>query len=676
MLNGLEAAKPSSIKKVKVQTGLFGRIGKLMREYVIPYQWEILNDRVDTVPDHSIENFSVASGEKVDYPSHCIANFRIAAGEQKGDFYGMVFQDSDLAKWLEAAAYSLMTNPDAGLESEADAVIKLIGRAQQSNGYLNTFFTIKEPEKRWTNLCECHELYCAGHMMEAAVAYYQATGKRELLDIMLRMAYCIDSVLGPAEDGKLPGYPGHEEIELALVKMYQVTGDEKLIKLANYFIDERGKKPLYFDQEFEKRNHDSHFWYLYPPNGMYSNGRKYAQYHLPVREQKAFEGHAVRCMYMASGMADVARVKGDKSLLEACKTLYENMAGRRMYITGGIGSTPNGEMFTFDYDLPNDLVYGETCASIGLVFFMQRMLMLEQDSKYADTMERALFNTCIAGMSLDGRNFFYVNPLEVDPTASKNNPNRKHVLAVRPAWFGCACCPPNLARLVTSLGQYIYGVKDNKIFVHLYMSNEASLELSNGCANLEMETNYPYEGSINIRASQGNYSLCLRIPEWSRNQWNVKVNGKEVQAIVENGYAVANRQWNEGDMLQLTLDMQVKRIYANPRVSKDVGRVAIQRGPLVYCLESIDNGPGLQQVYLPPDARFSVINRPDKLEGIIEIKTEGLRIKDAGEDHLYFYNTSFEYEKVPLTFIPYYSWANRGENEMTVWVHEKSYSIV
>jgi len=673
MSNRFQAARPSDIKKVSIQTGLFGRIAKLMREHVIPYQWEILNDRAtDAVPDHGIENFNVASGEEIHFPSHCIANFRIAAGEQQGDFYGMVFQDSDLAKWLEAVAYSLMTNPDRQLENTADEVIRLIGRAQQPDGYLNTYFTIKEPDKRWTNLCECHELYCAGHMMEAAVAYYQATGKRELLDIMLKMASCIDSVLGPAEEGKLPGYPGHQEIELALVKMYQVTGDEKLIKLAKFFLDERGKKPLYFDEEFKKRNRDSHFWYIYPPYGMYSNGRKYAQYHASVREQKAFEGHAVRCMYMASGMADVAREKGDETLLEACKTLYDNMTQRRLYVTGGIGSTPNGEMFTFDYDLPNDLVYGETCASIGLVFFMQRMLMLEQDRKYADTMERALYNTCIAGMSLDGRNFFYVNPLEVDPVASKNNPNRKHVLPVRPAWFGCACCPPNFARLVTSLGQYIYGIKDDKIFVHLYMSNKASLDISNGCIELEVQTEYPYEGLINIRTSQGDYALCLRIPEWSRQQWSIAVNGKAIHAVVENGYAMVKRQWNEGDMVELTLDMRVKRIYANPKVSKDMGKVAIQRGPLVFCLEGIDNGPGLQQVYLPADAQFEVVHRPDKLEGIVEIKTGGLRIKDVDRDQLYFYDTSFQYEKIPLTFIPYYAWANRGENEMTVWVHEKT----
>jgi hypothetical protein len=672
-LNKVISAKPSKIDEVSIGSGLFGRISNIVKEQVIPTQWDILNDKSQTADlDHSIENFSMACGDDVHYPSHCIANFRIAAKRQEGDFYGMVFQDSDLAKWLEAVSYSLMTAPDAQLEKNADEVIELIGEAQQEDGYLNTYFTIKEPEKRWTNLCEGHELYCAGHMMEAAVAYYKATGKRKLVEIMLKMADCINDTFGPADEGKLPGYPGHEEIELALVKMYEITGEEKLLKLAKYFLDERGRKPYYFDGEFERREKDSHFWYLYPPYGMYSNGPKYEQYHLPVREQEAFEGHAVRCMYLASGMADVARETGDMSLFDACKALYKNMAERRLYVTGGIGSTPDAEMFTFDYDLPNDLVYAETCASIGLVFFMQRMMMLEQDGRYADTMERALYNTCIAGMSLDGKNFFYVNPLEVNPEASRSNPNRKHVLPVRPGWFGCACCPPNLARLISSLGQYIYSVKEDKIFIHLYIGSEAVLDVSGEKVNIKMETEYPYEGNIKILMSGGSYSLCLRIPEWSRREWRVKINGKKADARIENGYALIKNDWSEGDILELELDMSVKRVYANPNVSKDVGKVALQRGPLVYCLEEADNGPGLQKVYLPSDALFEVCPNKEKLEGITEIKTEGLRISEYKKSSLYHYDLQPEYEQIPLTYIPYYTWANRGENEMTVWVNEKT----
>lgn len=666
-----DKAKKGEVSKIKIENGLFGRITDLIINRVIPYQWEILNDRAkDATPDHSIENFSVANGDDEGFPSHCIANFKIAAKDEKGSFYGMVFQDSDLAKWLEAVAYRLMNNPDSDLEKTADETIDLIGRAQQSDGYLNTYFTIKEPQNRFTNLCECHELYCAGHMIEAATAYYRATGKRKLIDIMCRMVDCIDRVFGPRSEGKLPGYPGHEEIELALVKLYQITNDPKHLKLAKYFIDERGKQPLYFDEEFEKRHHASHFNYLYPPYGMYSMGRKYAQYHLPIRKQREFVGHAVRCMYMASGAVDVAKLTEDEELMETCRQLYKNMAQRRMYITGGIGSTPDGEAFTFDYDLPNDLVYGETCASIGMMFFMQRMLLMEQKSCYADTMERALFNTCIAGMSLDGKSFFYVNPLEVDPVASRENPNRKHVLPVRPAWFGCACCPPNLARMITSLPEYLYTLKDNSVYVNLYMENKASVGLNGNEVAFDEITNFPYEGNVVFHMhTAGTYSMNLRIPDWSRSNWSVKVNGTVMNPEVTDGYASMNREWKPGDTLEIIFDMTPRRVYANPNVSKDIGKVAVQRGPLVYCLEEVDNGKGLQKIFLPRDAKLKVVEKPDTLCGIVEIQTEGLKLSGENEE-LYTTQPNDKFEKISLTYIPYYTWANRGENEMTVWVND------
>lgn len=663
----------AKINEVSITTGLFGRVSKLVKEQVIPYQWDILTDMAkDTVPDHSIENFSVAEGNDEGYPSHCLANFRIAAGEEEGSFYGMVFQDSDLAKWLEAVAYQIMSDPDEELEKTADETIDLIGKAQQADGYLNTYFTIKEPENRFTNLCECHEMYCAGHMMEAAVAYYKATGKDKLLKIMCRMADLIDENFGP-EEYKRHGYPGHEEIELALVKMYEVTNEERYLNLAKYFIDERGKKPYYFDIEFKKRNRASHFSYLYPPYGMYSNGPKYAQYHLPIRKQKTFEGHSVRCMYMASGAVDVARLTGDDELMDACLGLYDNMVRRRMYLTGGIGSTPKAEMFTSDYDLPNDMVYGETCASIGMMFFTKRLLQAQQKGEYADTMERALFNTCLAGMALDGKSFFYVNPLEVDPVVSRENPDRAHVLPVRPAWFGCACCPPNLSRMITSLPEYIYTICDNQVYVNLYMSNHAVLNLRDCKIDLEVETNYPYEGLIKFTIkTDGKYDLALRIPSWSSQKWCVTVNGIQTDTEPENGFLHLSRRWRAGDTVLLGLDFEPKRVYANPRVSKDVGKVAIQCGPLVYCLEEVDNGKGLQRIYLPKDAELKLISVPDKLGGINEIHTKGYRLCDLeNQNLLYASDVEWSYEAVNLTFIPYYAWANRGENEMTVWVHEK-----
>lgn len=664
----------AAINDVKITSGLLGRVSKLVKEQVLPYQWDILNDVAkDAVPDHSIENFSVAEGNDEGYPSHCIANFKIAAGREKGDFYGMVFQDSDLAKWLEAVSYRLMSDPDEELEKIVDDTVDLIGEAQQEDGYLNTYFTIKEPENRFTNLCECHELYCAGHMMEAAVAYYRATGKDKLLKIMCRIADLIDANFGP-EENKRHGYPGHEEIELALVKMYEATNEERYLKLAKYFIDERGKKPYYFDIEFEKRHHASHFSYLYPPYGMYSNGPKYEQYHLPIREQKTFEGHSVRCMYMASGAVDVARLTNDEGLMNTCRTLYQNMVQRRMYVTGGIGSTPKAEMFTSDYDLPNDMVYGETCASVGMMFFTKRLLEAEQKGDYADTMERALYNTCLAGMSLDGKSFFYVNPLEVDPIISKENPDRAHVLPVRPAWFGCACCPPNLSRMITSLAEYIYTIKGDQVYVNLFMPDQAVLHLENKTIELETETEYPYEGLIKFNLkTAGDYEMCLRIPAWSSQKWSVSVNGEKVQPEVKDGFAHLKRSWNAGDVIVLELDFEPKRVYANPKVSKDVGKVAIQCGPLVYCLEEVDNGKGLQRIYLPKESELQLEHRADKLLGINEIHTKGYRLKELEDETvLYTSGVNWEYEPVDLTYIPYYAWANRGENEMTVWVHEKA----
>lgn len=635
----------SDIKNVRLDgAGFFGRFIDLVRDSVIPYQWETLNDRV---PDAA--------------PSHCIENFKIAAGEAEGEFYGCVFQDSDLAKWLEAVAYSLMTKPDEKLEATADEVIALVGRAQQPDGYLNTYYTVKEPGKRWTNLRDNHELYCAGHMMEAAAAYYTATGKRELLDIMTRMAHHIDTVLGP-EEGKLHGYPGHEEVELALVSMYHVTGDPVMLKLAKYFIDERGKEPRFFDIEAEKREGGER-------RRRWRDPGDYAQWHKPVREQDALEGHSVRALYLATGMADVARETGDETLLDACRTLYENLIHKRMYVTGGVGSSPSGERFTFDYDLPNDTVYAETCASIALCFFMRAMLQAEPNAKYADTMETALYNTCIAGMSLDGHNFFYVNPLEVWPESSHKNPEHRHALPVRPKWFGCACCPPNLARMITGIGRYIYSVDGDTIYTQLYIAGEAKVATASGEVTLKTETKYPVEGDVSVTVSAGKYTLALRIPAYCGGKYTLKVNGKPVDAKIENGYAVLSYDWNDGDKVELSIDITPRRVYANYHVRADAGKVAIARGPIVYCLEEADNETPLAGVTLPADAPLTCEYKPDKLDGIVEITTNGTVTVDDGNDSLYR-TTPPARKDTKLTFIPYYTWANRGEGEMAVYVRE------
>ncbi len=389
MIGGIKVEKTTI--RANVKDRFWKRYIDVVRHEVVPYQWEALHDRI---PDAE--------------PSHAIENFRIAAGESDGEFYGMVFQDSDVAKWLEAVAYLLEAERDRDLEKLADDVIELLGRAQQPDGYLNTYYTVKEPGKRWTNLRDNHELYCAGHLIEAAVAYFRATGKRRFLDIMCKYADYIGTVFGRGE-GQILGYDGHQEIELALLKLYEVTGNKNYLKLSQYFIDQRGQQPHYFDREKEARGETGAFWY--------DGGYRYHQAHIPVREQKQAVGHAVRALYMYTAMAGLVAKTGDESLKQACQTLWENVTKRQMYITGGVGSSAFGESFTFDFDLPNDTVYAETCASIALVFWARRMLELEMDGKYADVMERALYNGTISGMDLDGKRFF---------TSTRSKCGRRH----------------------------------------------------------------------------------------------------------------------------------------------------------------------------------------------------------------------------------------------------------
>ncbi|NLJ26248.1 MAG: glycoside hydrolase family 127 protein, partial [Firmicutes bacterium] len=441
-------AKPISLPAVKLKDKLWKERFRLVKEEVIPYQWDSLNDRIPGVP-----------------PSHAIENFRIAAGESEGEFFGMVFQDSDVAKWLEAVSYVLATEPDAKLEETADDVIELIARAQQEDGYLNTYFTVAEPEKRWTNLRDWHELYCAGHMMEAAVAYYEATGKRKLLDVMCRFADYIAEVFGPEPD-KMQGYPGHPEIELALVRLYHATGKERYLNLSKYFIDQRGQQPHWYEIEAKGREEAPR---RHPHDYL---GPAYSQAHLPIRQQTTAEGHSVRALYLFSGVTDVAAETDDKELLEVCRQLWDNVTNHRMYVTGAVGSDHFGERFTFDYDLPNDRAYTETCASIALVFWAHRMLHVDLDGKYTDVLERSLYNGVLSGISLDGKSFFYVNPLEVWPKACSARNDLRHVKPVRQGWFSCACCPPNVARLLASLPHYVYSYTSDTAYVHLYVASE------------------------------------------------------------------------------------------------------------------------------------------------------------------------------------------------------------
>ncbi|MHA7967628.1 glycoside hydrolase family 127 protein [Paenibacillus sp. CAU 1782] len=629
----------------------------LVRHVVVPYQWEALNDRIP-------------EAEK----SFAVRNFKIAAGEEQGEFGGMVFQDSDVAKWLEAVGYLLQGKPDPVLEKVADAMIDIIEKAQHPDGYLNTYFTLKEPDNRWSNLAECHELYCAGHMIEAGVAYYEATGKRKLLDVVCRFADYIDTVFG-ALPGKLNGYDGHQEIELALMKLYRVTGEERYLKLCGYFLNQRGAQPHFYDSEFGKRGGTVHF-----PQLDMAYDLPYSQAHKPIREQDTAEGHAVRLVYMLTAMADLAAESEDAELLEACRRLWRNIVNKRMYITGAIGSMAEGESFTTDYDLPNDTAYAETCASIGLIFFAHRMLRIEPDSHYADVLEKALYNTVVSGMSRDGKQFFYVNPLEVEPGVIGKNHTYDHVKPVRQGWFGCACCPPNIARLLASLGAYIYTVRDRTIYTHLYIGSETTLELDGESIGIAMETSYIQDGKVSLRLTPErplSCTLALRLPEWT-DHTAVTVNGKphpESDWQVRGGYLEINSVWSPGDKVELAFSMPVRRMKGHPAIRHTAAKVALQRGPFVYCLEEADNGPQLHRLVLPRDSEPTVSQGAGVLEGLPLIKASALRAGSAGwaREELYCdeRESGWTQETEEVTFIPYFAWANRGSGEMRVWINDK-----
>ncbi|MCC7449665.1 MAG: glycoside hydrolase family 127 protein [Anaerolineae bacterium] len=560
-----------------------------------------------------------------------------------------IFWDSDVAKWIEAASYSLATHPDPKLDALLDDVIARMASAQQPDGYLNTHYLTVSKGKRWTNLRDNHELYCAGHLTEAAVAHFQATGKRTLLDVICRYINYIDTVFGPGPNQKR-GYCGHQEIELALVKLYRATGNERYLKLSQFFIDERGQQPHYFDIEARARGED--------PKDFWAKTYEYNQSIVPTREQIKITGHAVRAMYFFSAMADLAGELGDESLLRTCERLWDDLTSKRMYITGGIGPSRHNEGFTRDYDLPNETAYAETCAAIGVVLWNHRMLQLDCDSRYADVMERALYNGVISGVALNGRTFFYENPL-----ASLGDHHRQ-------PWFDVSCCPPNIARLLASLGQYIYAQSATDIAVHLYVQGSGKCHVVGQDVTVTQQTNYPWDGTINIRLDMtqpATFGLRLRIPGWCHNA-QVTVNGQVVEGVIERGYVRLERAWQPGDSVTLELAMPIERVYAHPDVLADEGRVAIQRGPLVYCLESVDNPVPLNRVLLPQDAQLTTAFAPELLNGVVVIKGQA-RAADAEAWGSTLYRTQPpDWKPCEIRAIPYYAWDNREPGQMQVWL--------
>ncbi len=566
-----------------------------------------------------------------------------------------IFWDSDVAKWIEAASYSLSTHPDTRLSQLLDEVVTLVVSAQQPDGYLNTHYTAVEPQNRWTNLRDCHELYCAGHLMEAAVAHYRATGDPRLLDAMRRYARHIGEVFGTGP-GQRRGYCGHEEIELALIKLYDQTHDREFLDLCRYFVNERGKQPCYFDAEARLRGES--------PGDYWAQTYAYCQAHLPVREQSEVVGHAVRAMYLYCAMADLARIDRDDSLRQACERLWRDLVQHKLYLTGGIGPSASNEGFTSPYDLPNETAYAETCAAIGLVFWCHRLLLLKCDGKYGDVMERALYNGVLSGVSLDGQRFFYVNPL-----ASNGAHQRQE-------WFGCACCPPNLSRLLASLGGYVYTQSDSDLAVHLYVQSDARISLANvGAVHVLQHTRYPWDGHVQVCLNEIEHpmpwTLRLRIPGWCRT-YKLHMNGEDAPVEVNHGYACVTRTWRSGDRIDLHLQMPVELIEAHPDVRENIGRVAIQRGPIVYCAEQTDHVTPVEDLLIPMHSTFTPRYDPDLLGGIVVIEGQVGEVDRARwAETLYQPITDARLPETSLCAIPYSVWGNRSPGSMAVWMRRQ-----
>lgn len=579
-----------------------------------------------------------------------IRNFEKVARKKGEKHEGIYFDDSDVYKALEAMAYSLKNKPDAMLEKKADEWIDKIAAAQQPDGYLNTYFTLNAPDQRWTDM-EKHEDYCAGHLMEAAVAYYNTTGKRKLLDVAIRFADHIDSVFRRQNRHWVSG---HQEIELALVKLYKVTGNKKYLDLSEWFIEQRGHgygKGVIWDK-----------W----------KDPKYCQDDIPVKNQKNITGHAVRAMYLYTGAADVAAAKNDTGYMRAMKDVWEDVVYRNMYITGGIGSSGKNEGFSIDYDLPNKEAYCETCASVGMVFWNQRMNLLTGDAKYIDILERSLYNGALDGLSLSGDRFFYGNPLASDGGYGRSE------------WFGTACCPSNIARLTASIGDYIYARSPDAIRINLFVGSTTTIPLQKSKVTITQNTNYPWEGAVQIAVAPDKklkFPLYVRIPGWAQQQpvpgdtyhylnthnagFTLTVNGQPVAYTMQNGYAVISREWKKNDAVQLNLPMTVNRIIASDSVKENINRVALQRGPIVYCFEHPDNEGKVMNILLPDNVTFEAHKEEGLLGNVVVLEGKALALNVSAD------GTAVNIGTKLIRAIPYYSWANRGKGEMQVWMPRK-----
>ncbi len=565
------------------------------------------------------------------------ANYELAKAGKRSGYQGYIFTDSDVYKVLEGIAYTLATHPDPELDKRVDEIIALIGSVQTSNGYLNTWYEVNAPDKTFTNLRDNHELYCAGHMIEAAVAHHQATGKRNFLDIALKTANLINQKFGP--EGK-PGYPGHPELELALIKLWRDTGDKKWFALSQRMIENRGTGYFAAEHNTPKDRYDGTYWLD----------------DVPICDHEEIKGHAVRAAYLLSGAADVSRETENPAMIKMLGRVWRNATEKRIFITGGIGPSGSNEGFTVDYDLPNMTAYQETCASIAMALWGHRMALLFGDGKYMDAVEKALYNGMLSGISLDGRKFFYVNPL-----ASMGNHHRQD-------WFGCACCPPNVLRTIAWIGGYAYASSDDYLYVNLYVGGSGKARVGGKEISFDVKTDYPWDGKAEYRLkTAGTYAIRLRIPGWCRGA-SVSVNGQKVPSpTVEKNYFVVRQAWKTGDTVTVDLPMPVEQFEAHPMVKDDLGRTAIQRGPLVYCVEQTDNEVPVNELILPRGTEFKAEYQKSVLNGVVVVRAEGQRAVQ-GEWERQLYQPVARPQKATVTLIPYGFWDNRKPGRMEVWL--------
>jgi hypothetical protein len=591
-----------------------------------------------------------------------VKNFVMAAKKSGKFCTTFPFDDTDIYKTLEGASFSLAVHPDAKLSAYLDSLITIIGKAQEPDGYLYTARTINPAEphawagkERWEKERELsHELYNAGHLYEAAAAHFMATKKRNLFDIAIKNADLVCSVFGP---GKLHVAPGHEIVEMGLVKLYRLTGKKEYLNTAKFFIEERGRYKGY-----DSTSKDS--W----------KSGAYWQDNTPVVDQEEAEGHAVRAGYLYAAVADVAALTGDDSLLKAIDKIWNNVVDKKMYVQGSVGAIGDGERYGNNYELPNATAYNETCAAIALVYWNYRMFLLHGDSKYMDILEKSLYNGLISGVGLDGKSFFYTNAMQI-----RNSFTFPQMEATRSGWFECSCCPTNLARLIPSIPGYMYAVNEDNLYINLFINSSADLSVRNKPVQVVQTNNYPWDGgltfTINPKAAAA-FNLLVRIPGWAQNkavpstlyQFQnesaekpvIKVNGAAVDYTITNGYATIKRTWKKNDKVEVNLPMEVRRVVANENLKEDIGKIALQRGPLMYCAEWPDNNGKTSNIIIPASANFTTEFKPALLNGVMVLKTEVPAVIINGAENISTVKQSF-------TAIPYYSWANRGKGEMMVW---------